>query len=74
MRFISTAVLVSGLLLATTAASSKADDAPDEKTGLTVGTKAPAFSLKDQKGDERSLDDFLKKGPVALVFYRSANW
>ena len=51
-----------------------ADQAPDEHTGLTVGAKAPAFSLTDQDGKERSLNDFLKKGKVALVFYRSASW
>jgi peroxiredoxin len=51
-----------------------ADKAPDDKTGLAVGAKAPAFTLKDQDGKERTLDKFLKKGPVALVFYRSAGW
>jgi cytochrome oxidase Cu insertion factor (SCO1/SenC/PrrC family) len=45
-----------------------------DKTGLKVGTTAPAFNLKDQKGQERSLQEFLKKGKVALVFYRSATW
>ena len=48
--------------------------APEELTGLRVGAKAPSFSLKDQQGKERSLDEFLKKGKVALVFYRSADW
>lgn len=74
MRFISTAALACGLLLGTLAISGRADDAPDEKTGLKVGTKAPAFTLKDQNGKNRSLDEFLKKGTVALVFYRSASW
>jgi cytochrome oxidase Cu insertion factor (SCO1/SenC/PrrC family) len=50
-----------------------ADPAP-QKTGPAVGTKAPAFTLKDQSGQERSLDEFVKKGKVALVFYRSADW
>jgi len=45
-----------------------------EKTGLENGAKAPAFTLKDQAGKERSLDEFLKKDKIALVFYRSANW
>lgn len=44
------------------------------KTGLPVGTKAPAFTLKDQAGKERTLAEFLKKGNVALVFHRSASW
>ena len=45
-----------------------------EKTGLQVGVKAPAFTLKDQQGKERTLEEYLKKGKVALVFYRSAGW
>jgi cytochrome oxidase Cu insertion factor (SCO1/SenC/PrrC family) len=48
--------------------------APEEQTGLRVGTKAPTFTLKDQSGKERSLDEFLATGKVALVFYRSADW
>ena len=46
----------------------------EEKTGVAVGQKAPSFRLKDQTGTERSLDEFLKQGKVALVFYRSADW
>jgi cytochrome oxidase Cu insertion factor (SCO1/SenC/PrrC family) len=51
-----------------------AADPPAEKTGLKVGEKAPAFTLKDQAGKERTLDEFVKQGKVALVFYRSAAW
>jgi peroxiredoxin len=47
---------------------------PDEKSGLKVGTKAPDFTLKDQGNKDRSLAEFLKKGKVALVFFRSASW
>ena len=47
---------------------------PEQKASVEVGAKAPAFTLKDQGGKERSLDEFLKKGPVAVVFYRSAKW
>jgi cytochrome oxidase Cu insertion factor (SCO1/SenC/PrrC family) len=42
--------------------------------GVKVGDRAPSFKLKDQKGKEQSLDSLLKKGTVALVFYRSADW
>ena len=49
-------------------------EAPAEMTGLAVGQKAPEFTLKSQDGTDRELSDFLKKGPVALVFYRSADW
>ena len=52
----------------------KGKPASDEQPGLKVGEKAPKFTLKDQEGKERSLDDLLKKGKVGLVFYRSADW
>jgi cytochrome oxidase Cu insertion factor (SCO1/SenC/PrrC family) len=52
----------------------KGKPAPEEQTGQTVGTKALTFRLKDQQGKDRSLDEYLKKGKVALVFYRSADW
>ncbi|HEV8058458.1 MAG TPA: hypothetical protein VGP68_01210 [Gemmataceae bacterium] len=71
-RFAIAAPIVLGLSLVGTC---RADDkVPDEKTGLKVGAKAPSFTLKDQNGKERSLDQFLKNGKVALVFYRSAGW
>jgi hypothetical protein len=62
-----------GLSFVLTAVATAAP-APEEKTGLKVGEKAPEFTLKDQAGNERSLRDLLKDGPVALVFYRSASW
>ncbi len=67
--------LVSALALLFAAdlrAQGKARPAPEERTGLKVGVKAPKFTLKDQEGKERSLDVFLGKGKVSLVFYRSA--
>ncbi len=43
--------------------------------GLSVGAKAPGFTLKDQDGKDRALAEFQKKANcVALVFYRSADW
>ena len=64
------------LLLAAPAAwpQGKARSAPEGQTGLKAGEPAPKFTLKDQEGRERSLDEFLTKGMVALVFYRSADW
>src|SRR5207249_2260665 len=59
-------------LLAT--ALGAAEPAVTEEIGLRIGDRAPAFALKDQTGKEVSLDALLKKGPVALVFYRSADW
>ena len=74
MRFVPTTLLAGGLLLAALATNTRAADAAPEKTGLKIGEKAPAFTLKDQHGHERSLTNLLKKGPVALVFFRSASW
>jgi cytochrome oxidase Cu insertion factor (SCO1/SenC/PrrC family) len=72
----SMALAAAVVLLAAPTAFSQGKDkpAPDQQTGLEVGTKAPRFTLKDQRGTERSLDELLKKGKVALVFYRSADW
>jgi cytochrome oxidase Cu insertion factor (SCO1/SenC/PrrC family) len=66
-------LLTFGVLAAAWAAGPGAAQ-PPEKTGLNVGEKAPAFVLKDQNGKDRKLEEFLKKGKVALVFYRSASW
>ena len=40
--------------------------------GIKVGEKAPDFILNNALGEEVSLKDELKKGPVVLVFYRGA--
>lgn len=66
--------IAAGLILGLAASAWAADKAPEEKTGLKVGEKAPEFKLKDQNGNEHTLGEFLKKGNVALIFYRSANW
>ena len=58
------------LALAVTAA----EPPSPEKTGLAVGQQAPDFTLKDQNDRDVSLSALLKKGPVALVFFRSADW
>lgn len=59
-------------ILATGLAGSAQD--ADPKTGINMGQKAPAFQLKDQSGQVHSLDKLLTRGPVALVFFRSASW
>ncbi|GMR15804.1 MAG: peroxiredoxin-like family protein [Gammaproteobacteria bacterium] len=40
--------------------------------GLTVGDKAPDFTLKNAFGNKVTLSNVLKKGPVILSFYRGA--
>jgi cytochrome oxidase Cu insertion factor (SCO1/SenC/PrrC family) len=67
-------VLTLAAVLAVAAAAPAADPPVEGKTGLKVGEKAPAFKLKDQDGKERTLEEFTKKGTVALVFHRSAGW
>jgi cytochrome oxidase Cu insertion factor (SCO1/SenC/PrrC family) len=69
---LATAVVLLGVPTALSQVEGK--PAPEEQTGLKVGAKAPKFTLKDQEGMERALDEFLKNGKVALVFYRSADW
>jgi len=51
-----------------------AAEAAPGRTGLALGATAPSFTLKDQNERDVSLDALLKKAPVALVFYRSADW
>lgn len=41
---------------------------------LKKGAIAPSFTLKDQNGQDRSLDAMLKNGKVAVIFHRSADW
>ena len=42
--------------------------------GLPVGSKMPAFSLPDQNGATRSLNDIMGPNGAAIVFFRSADW
>ncbi len=65
-------LFVSGVLATQTV--SAAEPAAPEDTELAVGKKAPLFTLKDQANRDASLESLLKKGPVALVFFRSADW
>jgi peroxiredoxin len=44
--------------------------AQEKPEGLFINSKAPDFRAKDQAGNELSLKDMTKKGPVVLVFYR----
>ena len=57
-------------------ANAQPAEAPESMQGtVKVGDKAPSFSLKDQNGQERTLESLLDAdGYLALVFYRSADW
>jgi hypothetical protein len=66
-------VAVAGLLCLVSVSAQ--EPALQEKTGLKVGQKAPAFKLRDQTDKQQTFDDLAKNADyVALVFYRSANW
>lgn len=45
-----------------------------ETIGPKIGTKAPAFNLKDQHGALRSLESLMGPNGAVLVFFRSADW
>jgi cytochrome oxidase Cu insertion factor (SCO1/SenC/PrrC family) len=74
IRSIALAVVLALLAAPDVRAQGSRKPAPEEQTGPKVGEKAPGFTLKDQDGNERSLDELLKKRKVALVFVRSADW
>lgn len=42
--------------------------------GLSVGQKAPAFSLRDQFGNIQTLDSLKGSNGTVLLFFRSADW
>ena len=66
------ALSVSSFFLAQTGGATEL--AAPEHAGLAIGEKAPLFTLEDQTNHDVSLESLLKKGPVALVFFRSADW
>ena len=77
IRAIAALTIVLGLVAAGTTygdEKKESDKKKKEAPGLKVGVKAPAFKLKDQNDKDVALSDLLKKGPVALVFFRSASW
>jgi len=67
-----THLAVSALLVTAILATTPARAA--ELAGLNVGDRAPAFDLKNQAGKSVKLASLLQTGPVAVVFYRSADW
>ena len=48
--------------------------AQDDHPGLAIGESAPDFTLKDQNNEPVHLAELLRKGSVAVVFHRSADW
>ena len=44
------------------------------RTGPAIGEQAPVFTLPDQNGTRRTLQDLTGPGGLLLVFSRSADW
>lgn len=49
-------------------------NAQGDHPGLAIGKPAPDFTLKDQNNEPVHLAELIKKGKVAIVFHRSADW
>ena len=45
-----------------------------QKLGPQIGTRAPDFTLLDQKGQSRTLASLMGPKGLMLVFFRSADW
>jgi hypothetical protein len=45
-----------------------------ERLGPPVGTSLPDFTLRDQRGELRSLKSLLGPKGAMIVFFRSADW
>jgi hypothetical protein len=66
---------VLGVLLGARPQPQAAPAMPDVQTlGPRVGDRVPAFALKDQRGDTRTLASLIGPKGLMLVFYRSADW
>ena len=70
LSFFSICVMMAASTCLAQTTSAKAVSTP----GLPVGKKAPDFILNDQSGGKLQLSKLLAKGPVAIVFHRSADW
>ena len=77
MRALRTAIIAaSASFIFTTATTHAAVETASSglTAGLRVGDSAPDFTLKSADGKDVSLKDLLAPGPIALVFFRSAEW
>ena len=64
------AVLAAASAVAVTSLSEPGAPPPTRSQPLTVGARAPDFTLPDRRGRKTSLAKLLETGPVAIVFYR----
>lgn len=45
-----------------------------QMVGPEVGTRSPAFELRDQSGELRTFEDIAGENGLLLLFFRSADW
>ena len=74
LRTAVTVALASFLLTAATVRAAAELPPAGLAVGLKVGDTAPDFTLKSASGEDVTLKDLLAPGPIALVFFRSAEW
>jgi cytochrome oxidase Cu insertion factor (SCO1/SenC/PrrC family) len=46
----------------------------EKQQRIKVGEPSPEFTLKNQNGKDASLKQLIARKPVAIVFFRSADW
>jgi hypothetical protein len=67
-------VMAGCLALATVPAPAQAPGPDPASLGPKVGESVPDFSLRDQSGRIRTLEDLMGPKGLVLVFFRSADW
>ena len=66
-------MFLASLLIA--AAQTVSPERPDPATlGPGIGTRLPAFELRDSSGALRSMQSLMGPNGLVLVFFRSADW
>jgi cytochrome oxidase Cu insertion factor (SCO1/SenC/PrrC family) len=69
-----TRVRVVVVLLTLAAAVGRAQTVDIDSRGPRVGAAMPEFTLRDQRGEARSLKSLLGPKGAIIVFFRSADW
>ena len=71
------AITLTILVAMSTLHAQKIDPVDEElgfSTGISVGETVPNFSLADQNGEVRALQDMVGPNGALLNFFRSASW
>jgi len=76
MKFASATVFLLGVVMVAGAQTPGSKDRANSVSsiGLEVGSKIPAFRLRDQKDQEQSNETLKGTNGTILLFFRSADW